>query len=229
MYSKIILSVVLLSSFIFSQYEYSLEDYNPTSPTYGSDVWYPDYSSYITIHFITTQGWAGWTSLFGQLSDFQDEMYEEGYDQMLIIGVGQSNLQNNFGSNFCANSDLPLVLDQLSEGYPIRDLLDGEHRELVFINNSGEIVGTVLLGSSSLSQYENQIRNLIINNYPSQTALGDLNEDGNINIQDIILIIGDILGTISLSETQLELADVNQDGTVDILDIVQVINLILTP
>ena len=55
--------------------------------------------------------------------------------------------------------------------------------------------------------------NLIINNYPSQTALGDLNEDGNINIQDIILIIGDILGTISLSETQLELADVNQDGT----------------
>ena len=148
---------------------------------------------------------------------------------MLIIGVGQSNLQNNFGSNFCANSDLPLVLDQLSEGYPIRDLLDGEHRELVFINNSGEIVGTVLLGSSSLSQYENQIRNLIINNYPSQTALGDLNEDGNINIQDIILIIGDILGTISLSETQLELADVNQDGTVDILDIVQVINLILTP
>ena len=102
-YGKFILFTILLSSFIFSQYEYSLEDVNVTSPSFGSNLWHPDYSSYITIHYITTQGWSGWTSLFGQLSDFQDEMYEEGYDQMLIIGVGQSNLQNNFGSNFTAN------------------------------------------------------------------------------------------------------------------------------
>ena len=155
-------------------------------------------------------------------------MHEEGYDQMLIIGVGQSNLQNNFGNNFTANSDLPLVLDPISESYPIRDLLSGDHRDLIFINNSGEIVGQVYLGSTNLSQYENQIRNLIINNYPSQTSLGDINEDGTINIQDIILIIGNILGTISLSEVQLELGDINQDGIIDILDIVQVINLILS-
>ena len=51
------------------------------------------------------------------------------------------------------------------------------------------------------------MRNLIINNYPTQTSLGDLNEDGTINIQDIILIIGNILGTISLSDVQLELGD----------------------
>ena len=48
------------------------------------------------------------------------------------------------------------------------------------------------------------------------------------NFKDIILIIGNILGTISLSEVQLELGDLNQDGIVDILDIVQVINLILS-
>ena len=156
-------------------------------------------------------------------------MYEEGYDQMLIIAVGQSNLQNNFGANFCANSTLPLVLDEVSEGFPIRELLDGDHRDLIFINDSGEIVGEVAMGSSNFAIYETQVRNLIINNYPSQAQLGDLNQDGAINIQDIILVIGDILGTINLSNDQLNLADVNQDGTIDILDIVQMINIILTP
>ena len=107
-------------------------------------------------------------------------------------------------------------------------MLSGDHRDLIFINDSGEIVGEVYLATTNFSQYETQIRNLIINNYPSQTSLGDLNEDGTINIQDIILIIGSILGTISLSEVQLELGDLNQDGIVDILDIVQVINLILS-
>ena len=63
-------------------------------------------------------------------------MYEDGYDQMLIIGVGQSNLQNNFGANFTANSDLPLVLDPISESFPIRDLLDGiVRRKSVMVGN----------------------------------------------------------------------------------------------
>ena len=156
-------------------------------------------------------------------------MYEDGYDQMLIIAVGQSNLQNNFGANFCANSTLPLVLDEVSEGFPIRELLDGDHRDLIFINGEGEIVGEVQLSSANFSVYENQVRDIIINNYPSQSQLGDLNQDGMINIQDIVLIIGGILNTIDLTDTQISLADINQDSTIDILDIVQVINIILNP
>ena len=55
-YGKFISFAFLLSSFIFSQYEYSLEDVNATSPSFGENIWYPEYSSYITIHYITTQG-----------------------------------------------------------------------------------------------------------------------------------------------------------------------------
>ena len=36
---------------LIADYNYSLEDYNPTSPTFGLDVWNPEYSDYITIHF----------------------------------------------------------------------------------------------------------------------------------------------------------------------------------
>tara|TARA_B110000116_G_scaffold98895_1_gene86056 strand:- start:3 stop:1952 length:1950 start_codon:yes stop_codon:yes gene_type:complete len=56
--------------------------------------------------------------------------------------------------------------------------------------------------------------------------LGDLNNDTIINIQDIILIVGILLGSYEPSDMQLNYADVNQDNIVDILDIVLIINII---
>ena len=38
---------------------------------------------------------------------------------------------------------------------------------------------------------------------------GDINIDNVVNIQDIILVIGTILGTISLDEDQQQIADIN--------------------
>tara|TARA_Y100000590_G_scaffold457717_1_gene610916 strand:+ start:1061 stop:1231 length:171 start_codon:yes stop_codon:yes gene_type:complete len=54
---KIFLLILLMPAFIFSdEYEYSLEDYNETSPTYGLDVWNPEYLNYITLHYFSSQG-----------------------------------------------------------------------------------------------------------------------------------------------------------------------------
>ena len=52
---------------------------------------------------------------------------------------------------------------------------------------------------------------------------GDINEDGNINILDVILIVNIIL---EMNEYN-HLADVNDDGNLDILDIVELVNIIL--
>ena len=41
---------------LIADYQYSLEDYNSTSPTYGSDVWNPEYTDYITLHYFSSQG-----------------------------------------------------------------------------------------------------------------------------------------------------------------------------
>ena len=57
---------------------------------------------------------------------------------------------------------------------------------------------------------------------------GDLNDDQNINIQDIILIIGIVIGSFEPNENQLVYADINQDNIIDILDIVIIINIILS-
>ena len=56
--------------------------------------------------------------------------------------------------------------------------------------------------------------------------MGDLNQDGLINVQDIILTINIILGAPP-SGYELCSGDLNEDGVIDILDIVLLINLIL--
>ena len=56
--------------------------------------------------------------------------------------------------------------------------------------------------------------------------LGDVNEDSIINIQDIILIVGILLGSYEPTEDQLVYADINQDNIIDVLDIVFIINII---
>ena len=53
---------------------------------------------------------------------------------------------------------------------------------------------------------------------------GDLNNDGAVNILDIVILVEHIL---SPATVELEGADINYDGDVDILDIVQLVNIVL--
>ena len=57
--------------------------------------------------------------------------------------------------------------------------------------------------------------------------MGDLNQDGFVNVQDIILSINIILGAPP-SSYELCSGDINEDGVIDILDVVLLINLILS-
>jgi len=60
-------------------------------------------------------------------------------------------------------------------------------------------------------------------------VIGDVNFDEILNIQDIIIVIGNILGTIPLNDEQFSAGDLNNDDIIDILDIVQLVNRILNP
>ena len=194
---------------------------NSTSTSFGDMVWQPTYVNYITLHYFTTQGWAGWTSIFGQLSDFQDELHAEGYEKVVIIGVGHS-VQSTFNSNFCANSDLPLVLDQ-SPNLPIYEQFNAEHRELVVMDIDGITeLYRATLNSTYFPLYEDDFRDAIISNY-STAMPGDLNSDQVVNILDIIQ-----LANMILSEDYSDNADLNSDGVLNILDIVQIVNIILS-
>ena len=53
---KYFLILFLFQVVLFANYEYSLQDFNDTSPTYRDDVWQPSYPSHITLHYFSTQG-----------------------------------------------------------------------------------------------------------------------------------------------------------------------------
>ena len=219
---KIFTLLLFIPVLVLCNYEYSLEDYNTTSPTYGLNVWNPEYSDYITLHYFSSQGWAGWTSTFGQLSNFQEELrYEDGYENVVIIAVGESNI-SQFNNNFCSNSDLPLVMDQ-SPSLPIRAQFSpyGQHKQVVILDYDGNHIGHITLNGFGNSQ-KNYIRGILEEHY-QQSILGDINGDTVINIQDVILLVNTILN----GET-IDTGDINEDGLVNILDVIQIVNIILS-
>ena len=218
---KKILLILLFSSYIFCNYEYSLEDYNTTSPTYGNNVWEPEYLDYITMHYFATQGWADWTATFGQLSNFQEELRnDDGYENIVIIAVGQTNL-STFNNNFCANSDLPLVMDPYPD-LPIREQFSpyGLDHYLVILDYNGNYIDHIDVFSLGNSE-KSQIRS-ILEEYYQQSIIGDVNGDSVINIQDIVLTVN-----LVMSGEYNSAADLNSDGVTNVLYIVQIVNIIL--
>ena len=218
---KKILLILSVTSYIFCNYQYSLEDYNTTSPTFGDNVWEPEYLDHITMHYFATQGWAGWTATFGQLSNFQEELRnEDGYENIVIIAVGQTNI-SAFNDNFCANSDLPLVMD-LYPDLPIRAQFSpyGLDHYLVILDYNGNYIDHIDVFSLGNSE-KSQIRS-ILEEYYQQSIIGDVNGDSVINIQDIVFTIN-----LVISGEYNSAADLNSDGIINVLDIVQIVNIIL--
>jgi len=159
------------------------------------------------------------------LSDFQDELRnEDGYENVVIIAIGQSNT-SNFNSSYTANSDLPLVIDQYPS-LPIRAQF-GEssfnefHKRLVIVGYDGEYLGHITLNSLSNAS-KNYIRNIIAENYQEDVLLGDINGDTLINVQDVVLVVN-----LVLTAGHDNAADMNSDGITNVLDVVQIVNIIL--
>ena len=170
MFYRKLLYIVFVTSLAFSQYEYSLEDVNPNSATFGTNVWYPDFSDYITLHYFGTQGWQGWTSIFGQLSDFQELLHEEGYEKVIIIGIGADFLNDQFGESFTENSILPLVLDTSPDyiNFVLREQFGATWKELVILAADGStVLDRMVMDFDTIEEYEQQIYDIIVENYSS--------------------------------------------------------------
>jgi len=56
---------------------------------------------------------------------------------------------------------------------------------------------------------------------------GDINNDGDINVQDIVIMVNIIVNNYDPTPDEIYAGDLNEDGVIDILDIVSLVNLIL--
>ena len=156
------------------------------------------------------------------MSNFQEELRnDDGYENVVIIAVGQTNI-SSFNNNFCANSDLPLVMDPYPE-LPIREQFSpyGLDHYLVILDYNGDYIDHIDVPNLGNTQ-KNYIRG-ILETYYIQSIPGDINADSIINIQDIILLVNMIL-----SNQVDSMADLNFDGSINILDVIQLVNIILS-
>tara|TARA_B110000116_G_scaffold28147_1_gene21349 strand:- start:2 stop:472 length:471 start_codon:yes stop_codon:yes gene_type:complete len=156
------------------------------------------------------------------LSDFQYEIWDTyDYENVIIIAVGQTNI-DNFNSNFCEDSDLPLVMDQYPF-LPIRNQFApySDHKEVAILGYNGELIGNLTLTNGLNNWAKNYILDILEEHY-NQVMLGDINGDNILNILDIVILVDFILNDI-----YYENGDMNSDGGLNIQDIILILNSII--
>ena len=62
---------------------------------------------------------------------------------------------------------------------------------------------------------------------PLNIDFGDLNDDGIVNILDVIVTVNHVIGFLDLDQEQTQNADMNLDGIVNILDVLLVVDQVI--
>ena len=147
--------------------------------------------------------------------------------QLIAVGIGTGGTSGLNGMVNQSGVNSPWVQDftydiwnQLLEGYSLDRkkvvLLDAnKERRYVFQYSGGGLsdaeVNTLL---TAIDELVAEIDDSII--------LGDVNNDGIINVLDIIAIVN-----LVLANEYDEIADVNEDGVLNVLDIISIVNIII--
>ena len=61
-----------------------------------------------------------------------------------------------------------------------------------------------------------------------QWSSGDANNDGDLNVQDVIIILNIALNPDGYDECQIFASDLNGDGQINVQDIILLVNIILS-
>ena len=85
---------------------------------------------------------------------------------------------------------------------------------------SGEYYGEINISSNSQSAETIPVSLLVVDD----DLLGDVNEDGVLNVLDVVTLVNIILG----GDEYILAGDMNQDGVLNVLDIVTLVNIILS-
>ncbi|MDC0145249.1 glycosyl hydrolase family 18 protein [bacterium] len=89
-----------------------------------------------------------------------------------------------------------------------------------------EEIGGVMFWEFSSDKFSHllDVVNNVLNQNSNDNIIGDLNDDENVNILDVVILVEYIL---SSSTIELDGSDINNDADVNILDVIFIVNLIL--
>ena len=153
-------------------------------------------------------------------------------EEVLLIGISNTNNQNII-SDFIAQGGLtfPILYDLGSSG----GVQGGDTYDLYYMPNDGSpYPRDFIIDQNGIIAYANNeidtawmlsvIADLLLSN---SGVVGDINQDGLVNILDVVNILNYILGVYIPTDNQFNLSDVNQDGLLNVLDVVLLVNIIL--
>ena len=225
--------LILLFSSLFSL-DYSLEDVNDTSPTYGQFVGpsyfqnqdFEDQQQLISINYFGWETWGGWRQIFAQLCNLHNTATWD-TDNAILIGIGKG---------LGGNSGLNGMVDQNGVNSPWVQDMSGTVWENFLGDSEAPRKQVVLLDQDLMLRYNFQYAGSSLNNSEIQelldaieilinelSLLGDLNGDAILNVLDVILLVNMALGQM---EADLN-GDLNGDDIINVLDVVLLVNIIL--
>ena len=153
-------------------------------------------------------------------------------NEVLFVGISNTNNQTMI-SDFVEENSLtyPILFDSGSPG----GVQGGDTYDLYYMPNDGSpYPRDFIIDQNGIIAYANNeidtawMLSVIDDLLPSDSGVvGDINQDGLVNILDVVSIINYILGVYIPTDNQFNLSDVNQDGILNILDVITIVNIII--
>ena len=132
-------------------------------------------------------------------NDIEFNLYNKGWSNQLFV---YELLDINENILYSSQIDLSAFSNQ-NINIPINSSIEDYYLKVFSLNNES---------------------NFQIISFDNNFILGDINDDFEVNIQDIILLINNIL----LDESYIENGDLNFDSGINILDVINMVNLIIS-
>ena len=139
-------------------------------------------------------------------------------DEMITAYFQHSiNMSNDiYAARLDSNGDMTWIggeVEVTNSGSAKSDMMVGKGQGCIFISwtDNGNIYAHCLRENGTLGAAD-------------YAVLGDINGDGNINVLDVVMLVGHILNP---DTSELESGDINSDGNIDILDVVALVSIVL--
>jgi len=230
------------------------DDLNPVNNANSSDmsgyVYYQQFEDSFVIFFDQVVHWVGSGSVTGSYT-FQIVLHDDGkidlnYQEMTgsinsaTIGVQASDteyIQIAYNSNYTEPNMSSYILPP-AEWFSL-STLNGS----ISPGNSDVIDITINTEGLAEGVYFDVI-NIETNDYDSSSInipftlnvtdicggwiVGDVNQDSDFNVQDVIIMLNIVLSPEDYNECQIFVSDLNEDGSINIQDIILLVNIILS-
>jgi len=230
------------------------DDLNPVNNANSSDmsgyVYYQQFEDFFVIFFDQVAHWIGSGSITGTYT-FQIVLHNDGkidlnYQEMTgsinsaTIGVQASDteyIQIAYNSNYTEPNMSSYILppaDWFSLSTLNGTITPGNSDVIdITINTEGLAEGVYFdVISIETNDYDSSSINipftLNVTDICGGWTIGDVNQDSDFNVQDVIIMLNIVLSPEDYNECQIFVSDLNEDGSINIQDIILLVNIILS-